>query len=158
MSQPDNDHPSVYIPPPMLYASLFLASLVLQRYAPLPNWFVDNPLTPWIGRGLIAAMLCLVLRALLTFLRSRNTVITSKPARSLQTGGIYALSRNPMYLGLLLLYTGLSLLVGNVWTLLLIPLLVLIVTQYIIKREERYLERAFGQAYRSYKQKVRRWL
>ncbi|GAB3714419.1 hypothetical protein GCM10027592_54200 [Spirosoma flavus] len=85
-------------------------------------------------------------------------VITSKPARSLQTGGIYSLSRNPMYLGLLLLYAGLSLLIGNVWTMLLLPFLVLIVTRYVIKREERYLERAFGHAYQSYKEKVRRWL
>ena len=58
--------------------------------------------------------------------------MTIRPARSLQTDGIYAWTRNPMYLGLLFLYSGLALLLGNGWTLLLIPFLMLFVQLYII--------------------------
>ena len=94
----------------------------------------------------------------LRFLRTRNTLVTALPARSLQTGGIYAFSRNPMYAGLLLVYCGLALLVGNWWTLLLVPVLVTVVQRVVILPEERYLQRAFGADYTAYKARVRRWI
>jgi protein-S-isoprenylcysteine O-methyltransferase Ste14 len=157
MSLPKN-HPGVYVPPPLFYAALFLLSLPLQRLFPLAHAFFDSSLAHWLGAGFIAIYLALTLPALLTFWRSRNTLVTIKPARSLQTRGIYSLSRNPMYLGLLLLYMGLSLLKGNGWTLLLLLPLLLILNRYVISREEQYLERAFGEPYRAYKQQVHRWL
>ncbi len=63
-----------------------------------------------------------------------------------------------MYVSLLLVYTGLSFLIGNWWNLILLPLLVFIVQEYVIKREENYLDRRFGQQYADYKKRVRRWL
>ena len=63
-----------------------------------------------------------------------------------------------MYVSLLLVYTGLSFLIGNWWNLILLPLLVFIVQEYVIKREEKYLDRRFGQQYADYKKRVRRWL
>jgi protein-S-isoprenylcysteine O-methyltransferase Ste14 len=59
---------------------------------------------------------------------------------------------------LLLIYTGLSFLIGNWWNLVLLPFLFLVVQEYIIKREERYLDRRFGQEYTDYKSQVGRWL
>ena len=63
-----------------------------------------------------------------------------------------------MYLGLLLLYCGIAILKGNWWTLVLIPLLVMLIQIYIIKKEENYLQNAFGDEYDTYKKKVRRWM
>jgi len=63
-----------------------------------------------------------------------------------------------MYLGLLLLYCGMGVLKGNWWTFILIPLLVVVVQTYVIKKEEHYLQNAFGEEYSAYKNKVRRWL
>lgn len=152
------DSPRVYMPPPLLYVACFFAALGLQQVLPLP---------PGPGRGPVAmltAISCFVLAgvfllpALLRFLRTRNTVVTMLPARSLQTGGIYAFSRNPMYMGMLLLYAGLALLLGNWWTLLLVPVLVWAVQRVVILPEERYLQRAFGADYTTYKAKVRRWI
>jgi protein-S-isoprenylcysteine O-methyltransferase Ste14 len=152
------DSPGVYVPPPLFYVACFFLGLGLQRVLPLPMAPVPGSLS------LIMAVCCFtvaaffVLPALLRFLRTRNTLITALPARSLQIGGIYAYSRNPMYLGLMLVYTGLALLIGNWWTLLLIPVLVLVVQRMIILREEHYLQRAFGTEYTAYKAKVRRWI
>lgn len=63
-----------------------------------------------------------------------------------------------MYMGMLLLYAGLALLLGNWWTLLLVPVLVWAVQRVVILPEERYLQRAFGADYTTYKAKVRRWI
>jgi protein-S-isoprenylcysteine O-methyltransferase Ste14 len=63
-----------------------------------------------------------------------------------------------MYLGLLCLYLGLIPLLGNLWTLIFVIILILVVTAAVIKPEERYLERWFGQSYAAYKLKVRRWV
>jgi protein-S-isoprenylcysteine O-methyltransferase Ste14 len=63
-----------------------------------------------------------------------------------------------MYLGLLFIYGGLAIFKGNLWTFLLAPAMVAIVRNYVIKREERYLMQAFGDAYAAYSKKVRRWI
>jgi len=63
-----------------------------------------------------------------------------------------------MYAGLLLVYIGIAFIKGNIWTFILIPLVIFIVNRLIIIKEEKYLERAFGKQYLDYKNKVRRWL
>jgi protein-S-isoprenylcysteine O-methyltransferase Ste14 len=63
-----------------------------------------------------------------------------------------------MYLGLVLLYTGLAFLTGNWWTLILLPFVVVVVNYFMIRPEEKYLERSFGQSYLEYRSKVRRWI
>jgi protein-S-isoprenylcysteine O-methyltransferase Ste14 len=71
--------------------------------------------------------------------------------------GPYAFSRNPMYLAWTVGYVGVALVAGTAWPLMLLPV-VLAVTQVVVMREERFLERRFGDAYRSYKTSVRRYL
>ena len=72
-------------------------------------------------------------------------------------GGPYALSRNPMYLAATLVYVGIALVLNAAWPLLLLPV-VLLATHVVVVREERSLERRFGNAYRTYKTAVRRYL
>lgn len=96
--------------------------------------------------------------ALIKFFQTKNTLITIKPARSLQTAGIYSISRNPMYLSLLVLYMGIGCFKGNLWSFILIPLLVVIVTHFVIRNEEAYLARTFGSDYTEYQKKVKRWI
>ncbi len=153
-----NDHPGVYIPPPLIYAAVFLLSLPAQRYFPMGNQFIYGITANILGTIGIMAGLLLVIPAIYQFIRTKNTLITVKPAHSLQHSGIYRFSRNPMYLGLLLLYVGLAFLIGNWWTLLFVPLLIVIVTYFVIRPEEKYLGRAFGESYRAYRRKVRRWI
>ena len=152
------DSPGVYVPPPLVYAGLFFISLLIQHYLPLDKSFFHTSAAHILGVALIICGLLVNVPALRQFAKTKNTLVTIRPATALQTTGIYARTRNPMYISLLLFYAGIALLAGNWWTLLLLPVLAAIVTYFIIRPEERYLERAFGDTYLAYKQKVRRWL
>jgi len=151
------DNPGIYIPPPLFYLATFFAALLIQRLLPLNRDFFYTTTSNLIGSVIILFGLFLSFPAIRQFFKTKNSLVTIKPANSLQTTGIYSVSRNPMYLSLLLFYTGLSFIFGNWWSLVLLPFLILIVQEYVIKREEKYLDRRFGQLYFDYKTKVRRW-
>ncbi|HWC53312.1 MAG TPA: isoprenylcysteine carboxylmethyltransferase family protein [Chitinophagaceae bacterium] len=152
------DNPGIVIPPPLFYAATFLLSLLIQKAVPIDNSFFHSMAARIAGIIFIGLWVLFAAPSLLQFFKTKNTLITIKPANSLQTTGIYSISRNPMYVSLLSLYTGLAFLVGNWWTLVLLPILAIVVTALVILPEERYLERAFGKSYIEYKAKVRRWL
>ncbi|MCB9268555.1 MAG: isoprenylcysteine carboxylmethyltransferase family protein [Lewinellaceae bacterium] len=151
------DSPGVLIPPPIIYVLFYFGGLKLNKLLPvkLSGWHGESKL---FGILLIGLCLIFLLPSLWKFFRTRNTLITIKPASSLQTNGIYAWSRNPMYLGLLLLYAGIAFINQNYWAVLILPLVTLIIREYVILREEKYLTRAFSDEYLNYKVKVRRWL
>lgn len=152
------DNPGIYPPPPLYYVAIFFLSILIQHYIPLPISFFDNGIGLYISIFVIAIGVMSLLPALITFFKTKNTVITFKPATSLQITGIYSISRNPMYVGLLFVYIGIAMIKGNWWTFILIPLVIYIINRFVIINEEKYLERAFGQDYLNYKMKVRRWL
>ncbi len=90
--------------------------------------------------------------------RARTSVNPSRPTTALLTAGPYRLTRNPMYLAMVIQYVGLALLFNALWAIVLLPLALVIIHFTVIKREERYLEQKFGEDYRAYKARVRRWL
>ena len=95
-----------------------------------------------------------------TFVRHGTTVDPHQPARTtaLVTSGVYRLTRNPMYLGFLLILSGWALLASNWLAVVLVPIFVYLLTKLQIEAEERILEEHFGDAYRRYKARTRRWL
>ena len=131
------DHPGVYVPPPLLYALIFFLSILIQRFLPVFSTLFNNIIIYILGWFFIAMNFIFILPALFKFFQTKNTLILIKPANSLQTNGIYSVTRNPMYLGLLSLYTSMGLLFGNVWTIILIPVLIFIINTVVIKKEER---------------------
>jgi protein-S-isoprenylcysteine O-methyltransferase Ste14 len=152
------DHPGVYVPPPLFYIITFLASLLIQKFVPLDTVFFYTTTAKIIGSVIIIAGLFFSFPSMRQFVKTKNTIVTIKPANSLQTTGIYSVTRNPMYISLLLFYTGLAFMIGNWWNIILLPLLFLFIQQYVIGREEKYLTRKFGNEYTDYRQRVRRWL
>ena len=160
MSNPINKSkgPGVYIPPPLFYVLIFINALFIQKEIPISDTLFHILSTKVIGIIFIISALFFLARSLRQFFQTKNTVILIKPATSLQTTGIYGITRNPMYVGMVLIYLGITCLLGNWWNIILFPLLFLIVQEYIIKHEERYLETEFGQTYIDYKKTVRRWL
>lgn len=152
------DSPGILIPPPMIYAATFGLAYLARSVYPFDFQFFKSEIIHSVGWVLIILTMCMLLPSLWRFWQSKNTLITIKPAKSLQTKGIYALSRNPMYLALLTLYASISCFSGNCWTLLFLPVLFFIINQFIILPEERYLERTFTVEYQTYKSKVRRWI
>lgn len=152
------DHPGVYVPPPLVYVSLFFVSILCQQVVPLPYGLFISSVVQIIGWLFISSGILLLITSLWRFLLSKNTLIPIRPAQSLQTSGIYAISRNPMYLALLCLYFGIAIFKGNLWTFALSPIVVAVIQLYVIKKEEQYLIRAFGTEYLDYMKKVRRWI
>ncbi len=152
------DHPGVYVPPPLFYIATFVAAILLQKYCPFHRDFFHTAPSRIVGVLMILIGLSVIISALYRFVKTKNTLITIKSATTLQTTGIYAVTRNPMYIGLFLCYIGLSFIIGSWWNFILVPLLMVVVQEYIIKREERYLERRFGQEFLDYKSRVRRWI
>ena len=150
--------PGVYIPPPLLYVLIFLASVFIQKKFPVSDLLFHRTIIKVVGVLFLVAALFFLMRSLRQFFLTKNTLILIKPASSLQTTGIYGITRNPMYVGLAFVYIGIACFVGNWWTFILLPFLILIIQEYIIKREEKYLELEFEQAFRDYKKTVRRWL
>lgn len=150
--------PGVYIPPPLFYVLTFIAAVFVQEKMPIPITLFRMVVTKIIGVVLIIVALVFLVKSLRQFFLTKNTVILIKPASSLQVTGIYAITRNPMYVGLAILYLAITCFIGNWWNIILFPLLLLIVQEYIIRREENYLKHEFGQEYESYKKRVRRWL
>jgi protein-S-isoprenylcysteine O-methyltransferase Ste14 len=152
------EHPGIYIPPPLIYAAFFIVSFLLQKRWPLNRGWLDTSLAQAAGWLLVALYLILAFISIRQFVVSKNTIVTIKPATSLQTNGIYAFTRNPMYLSLLFLYSGLAVFFGNWWTFMMLPFLVISIQWYVIRKEEEYLHHAFGTQFEAYKRKVRRWI
>lgn len=150
--------PGVYIPPPLFYVLIFLASIFFQRKLPISELLFHQTLIKIVGVLFLIVALFFLVRSLRQFLLTKNTLILIKPASSLQKTGIYGITRNPMYVGLAFVYIGVACLVGNWWTFILLPFLIFIIQEYIIKREEKYLELEFGQTFRDYRSAVKRWL
>lgn len=152
------DSPGILLPPPLFFMAVFFLSYLFQWFFPLPLNFFQT-ITAHIISGVIStAGLFFIIPALGQFIRTRNSVATFRAATSLQTDGIYSITRNPMYLGTSMTYLGLALIFGNWWTVLLFPAMILLVSLTIIPREEAYLLRSFGDSYLDYKEKVRRWI
>lgn len=152
------DSPGVYIPPPLIYVLIFIAAIFIQKRVYIDDALFRLKLTRGIGILFLIAAFFFLATSLVKFFKTRNTVILIKPASSLQTDGVYAISRNPMYVGLLFVYFGITCFIGNWWNIILLPLLIFIMQAYVIKSEEKYLERAFGDKFTEYKKRVRRWL
>lgn len=155
-SKISKDHSGVVVPPPLIYIGFFLVGIAFQRYLPIARIPVG------IGRvlGAVLAFSCLMLAtwSIRRFWASGTSIVPIRPTTALVIEGPYRLTRNPMYLGLLLLYMGVACWFGLLWPLLLAPVLVWAMGAAVIGREERYLARKFGDEYRRYQAQVRRWL
>jgi len=150
--------PGVFIPPPLFYVLIFITAVFIQKKIPIPDTLFHLWVIKVLGVILLIVALFFSVRSLRQFFLTKNTLILIKRASSLQTTGIYGMTRNPMYVGLAIVYLGITCFIGNWWNIILFPVLFIILQEYIIKREEKYLELEFGQGFRDYKNTVRRWL
>ena len=156
---PKGDASGVRVPPFFHYVAAFLAGVAVELILPM-SW---PPPDVRIAVALLAgvAWLALDIGAIGLFGRAGTTIWPNwpmNPTTTLVTSGPYRLSRNPQYVGIACLYIALAFAVGVMWALALLPVVLLAVDRFVIAREEQYLEAKFGQDYRDYKARVRRWL
>ena len=155
----DTGTAGVVVRPPLLFLGALLLGLVLDRLLPLPFPVSGIDLVHWIiGSSLILTGLALAAAGIRSFSRAGTPVQSIKPTRALVTTGVHGFTRNPIYLGMFLLYGGIGVAARSPWILILTVPLAITIRYGVVAREEAYLERRFGDAYRDYKARVRRWL
>jgi protein-S-isoprenylcysteine O-methyltransferase Ste14 len=152
----EEDHPGVPIAPPLLFVLPILASLALEWF--VPTSFVHGAFRWLLGALIFVAGIALIAGGFVTQKRAGTDPIPFNPSTLIVAHGIYRFTRNPMYLGFALCTFGLAVLVDSAWMLLAVPIGLILIDRIVITREERYLERKFGEEYLSYKRRVRRWI
>jgi protein-S-isoprenylcysteine O-methyltransferase Ste14 len=153
------DTAGVIARPPLLFLGALLIGFVSDRLLRLPFPVGEEGLVHRMIAGcLILVGLALAVTGIRNFSRATTPVPTNQPVRALVTRGIHGWTRNPIYLGMFLVYGGIGLAARSPWILILTLPLALTIRYGVVAREEAYLERRFGDAYRDYKARVRRWL
>jgi protein-S-isoprenylcysteine O-methyltransferase Ste14 len=156
MSSDDQDKAGIVAPPPLIYLGALVFGLLLNRR--FPATFLPSRITRTLGWPLLSGGV-LLLGWFEWALRHAGTPASPyKPVSHVVTDGPFQYTRNPGYLSMTVIYTGIASLANALWAILLLPVALLIIQRGVIEREERYLERKFGEEYLRYKAQVRRWI
>lgn len=160
MTTPTNRGASVRLLPPLVFLAPLLVGLVLGRMAPwrLPSSGAWPTALTVAGLLLLVAGVAVMAWAAVVLWRHETTVIPWGRVDHLVTEGPFRHTRNPIYLGDLLVYVGVALVAGTWWPIVLLPVPLLVMERFVIAREEAYLGDRFGEAYAAYCARVRRWV
>ena len=148
-----HDHKIV---PPVYFLAAVLLMVGLNYFVPVQT-ILNAPIT-YLGVGMIAFGLFIVVWPAVTFGKVGTPIKPFEDSTRLVTNGMYRITRNPMYLGMVVVLLGIAVLFGNASPFLIAPLFGWLIQTKFVKFEEALLEKTFGDEYRRYKQKVRRWL
>ncbi len=151
------DAARVIIRPPLAWGLAVIAGLALNWLVPLPLLPADLP-AGGLGAMVFVLALALVAWAIVTITRAGSNVPTNLPTTTIVENGPYRFTRNPIYLAMFLGLIGLAIAFDNLWLLMMLVPFALVIRYGVVTREEAYLERKFGDVYRGYRSRVRRWL
>jgi protein-S-isoprenylcysteine O-methyltransferase Ste14 len=151
------DTAHVIVRPPLAWGLAVIAGLALNWLLPLAFLPADLP-AGWLGATVFVLALALAIGAIVTMTRAGSNVPTNRPTTTIVEKGPYRFTRNPIYLSMFLGLIGLSLAFDNPWLLMALVPFALVIRYGVVAREEAYLERKFGDVYRGYRSRVRRWL
>ena len=152
----DQDNPGIRVPPPPVYLLALLLGLLVDRRVHVP--FLPRGVTRVLWWPLVGGAIVLAAWFIRTMRAAETTIRIDKPVSSLTQDGPFRYSRNPGYLSLTMLYAGIAIRRNALCAILLLPLVLWVIQCEVIEREERYLERTFGEEYLDYKRRVRRWV
>lgn len=142
--------------PPIYFFGAIALMVALDRFLPLIT-LIAPPVT-YLGWVLFALAFAAVLAVNQQFKRAGTTIKPFEASSALVTGGLFAFSRNPIYVGMVAALLGIFVALGSLSPFVIIPPFIYIIRTRFIAVEERMLEAAFGEAYRDYAKRVRRWL
>ncbi len=152
-------HPVMNIPVPWVFILAYLIGFVVQLYLPVRiHSTVSASVIREVGFTLIGIGIVIAFSALGIFKKRKTTTIPFETPSALVTAGPYTFTRNPMYLGLTLIYIGVAGTRLELWPLIVLPFLLAYIHFVVIPVEEQRLADTFGDAYRQYRTDVRRWL
>jgi protein-S-isoprenylcysteine O-methyltransferase Ste14 len=150
------DYPGVIAPPPLIYAGALAAGLLVNRRYHIP--FLPRRLARTLGWPMVVGGLAVGFLGAREMRRAETNLDPYKPATAIVTGGPFQFTRNPLYLSMTMVYGGISALANALPPVLLLPIVLRLMRRGVIEREERYLERKFGDVYLQYKAKAPRWI
>lgn len=151
------DNAGIRLFPPAVFILPLAAGLAVHVWI-LPVRILPTWLATPLGAVLLLGWAAVMADAARALRRAGTPVNPTKPTTALVTTGPYALSRNPLYLSLTVAYLGAVALANALWPLVLLPFALFVIRTRVIAKEEAYLERKFGDAYRAYRARVRRWI
>ena len=145
------------IPPPIV---AILVAAMMWLASRVPALRLEIPARRMIAACLAALGVAVAIAGVISFRRAHTTVNPLKPqsTSSLVQSGVYRFSRNPMYVGMLLVLLGWAVLLSNLLALVIVPAFVLYMNRFQIGPEETVLARMFGGEYETYRSRVRRWI
>jgi protein-S-isoprenylcysteine O-methyltransferase Ste14 len=152
----DRPNTSLMVHPPIVALAFILLAYFLGRVLPFP--FVALPFLRYIGLTMAFIGLLLGIAAFIEFQKAQTTLDPHGSTKQLVTSGIYRFTRNPIYLGFLLVVVGFPLYLGLYWGIIVAPVFIFLMNHLVIQHEEAYLEKKFGETYGDYRSRVRRWL
>jgi protein-S-isoprenylcysteine O-methyltransferase Ste14 len=153
------DYADVVIKPPLLFAGALVLGCLLTWLAPIgPGLASGNARALAVGAIFAVLGLGLGIFSVWQFRRAGTSVVPGEPSTVLLQTGPYAFTRNPIYIGFVLLYFGLAIVLTSAWMLILLVPVLVVLQRGVVEREEAYLRDKFGEAYRKYEAKVPRWL
>jgi protein-S-isoprenylcysteine O-methyltransferase Ste14 len=156
MASETTDKPGVAAPPPLVYLVAIVIGAVLERVS---RWRLPTGQSGMVlGTLLIVAAIGLLAWALREFARAETSPKPHEPTKAIVASGPFRFTRNPIYISFTLIQLGIALLAQSGWILALVVPALLFIRFGVIAREERYLERKFGEEYVKYSQRVRRWV
>ncbi|MFV2032185.1 MAG: isoprenylcysteine carboxylmethyltransferase family protein [Gammaproteobacteria bacterium] len=156
VSEDDTKGPGVKFPPPLITLVVILVAYGLHILSPLT--ITRSPVVGLFGYALVAISLLIVIIGVWSFSRAKTSIEPWKPDSAIIQHGIFSCSRNPIYLAFCVATIGAGLVVNSWWVVLSVVPLAMILYYFVIRREEAYLRKKFGEEYLAYQNKVRRWL
>jgi protein-S-isoprenylcysteine O-methyltransferase Ste14 len=153
------DYADVAIKPPLLFLGALALGCLLTLVIPIgPGLGSANGLALTVGLIFVVIGFGLAARSALAFHLAGTSVVPDQESTALVTDGPYRFTRNPIYIGFVLVYFGLAIVLTSAWVLVLLIPTLIVLQRGVVEPEEAYLERKFGDAYRKYQARVPRWL
>jgi protein-S-isoprenylcysteine O-methyltransferase Ste14 len=150
------DTSRVIVRPPLAWGLALIAGLALHGLVPLPFLPANMPAGA-IGAIVFVLALALFAWAIVTITREGSNVPTNQPTTTIVESGPYRFTRNPIYLAMFLALIGFTIAFDTLWLLMTLVPFALVIRYGVVAREEAYLEHKFGDVYRRYCSRVRRW-
>ena len=151
-----DDFQKPFTAPPTIFCVAFLIGLGVDLLYPLPLIPLWSQFL--LGIAVVTVGVLLIRSSMQNIDRAGTTYDPYAPSTVLVTSGIYQHTRNPGYLGLAVIQVGLAVLIDSPWIALSAVIAVLVTSRFVIRLEEDKLTRTFGQRYKDYCKKVRRWI
>ena len=154
--QDENDNAGIRVPPPLIFFGFLIVGLLAQS-----EWIDGQFGLSWLTLlgGLIAVLgLGILIKTAPKHAEAGTNIEPWEPTTAIIRTGLYAYTRNPIYLGMAVTYVGIAIAAGSLGALVTLIFALIVIQTYVIAREERYLTAKFGEEYLDYKNSVRRWI